>query len=97
MIDISTAELRKGLGEILNQVQYGGSSFVVKRKGREVGAIVPVELARELELLQKKRQTAKDRLLQMMNDREGLNQDVSEEALMEEAVHETRAARRAKR
>jgi prevent-host-death family protein len=95
VIDISTAELRKSMGEILNRVQYGKNSFVVKRKGKEIGAIVPVELARELELLQKKKQAARDMLLKMLDEREDLNRDVSEDEIMEEAVRETRAVRRA--
>jgi prevent-host-death family protein len=97
MIDISTAELRKSMGEILNRVQYGGSRFVVKRKGKEIGAIVPVELARELERILKRQRSAREQLLQMMDEREGLSKDVPEDEIMEEAVRETRTVRGTKK
>jgi prevent-host-death family protein len=47
--DLTTDYLRKHLGEVFDHVQYGGKQYVVKRKGKEIGAIVPVDLFRRLQ------------------------------------------------
>lgn len=41
MDDISTAEARKNLADLINRAAYGGESVVVTRRGRELAAIVP--------------------------------------------------------
>ena len=42
MNEITTAEARKNLAEIVNRAAYGGERFVVTRHGKELVAIVPV-------------------------------------------------------
>ena len=71
-INISTAELRKSLGEIFDRVQYSGSRYVVSRKGRQIGAIVPVDLAGKLELLEQGRMDALARLASMLDQKRDL-------------------------
>lgn len=43
MKQISTAEARGNLAELLNRTAYGGERFVVTRHGKELVAIVPLE------------------------------------------------------
>lgn len=42
MKEISTAETRKHMAELLNRAAYGGERFVVTRHGKELAAIVPL-------------------------------------------------------
>jgi len=48
MTDVSTAEARRNLAELLNRVAYGKERVVVTRHGKELAAIIPIE---ELSLL----------------------------------------------
>lgn len=43
MRDVTTAEARKNLSDLLNRVAYSRERVVVTRHGREIAAIVPVE------------------------------------------------------
>lgn len=43
MEQITTAEARKHLAELLNRAAYGKERFVVTRHGKELVAIVPLE------------------------------------------------------
>jgi prevent-host-death family protein len=43
MRQITTAEARKHLAELLNRAAYGKERFVVTRHGKELVAIVPLE------------------------------------------------------
>ena len=43
MKQITTAEARKHLAELLNRAAYGKERFVVTRHGKELVAIVPLE------------------------------------------------------
>lgn len=43
MKQITTAEARKHMAELLNRAAYGGERFVVTRHGKELVAIVPLE------------------------------------------------------
>lgn len=43
MKNVTTAEARKNLSELLSRAAYGGERFVVTRHGKELVAIVPVE------------------------------------------------------
>jgi len=52
MENISTADARRQLAELLNRSAYGKERFVVTRHGKEMVAIVPVE---DLDLLEKVR------------------------------------------
>lgn len=51
MKQISTAEARKNMAELMNRAAYGGERFVVTRHGKELVAIVPVEDATLLDRL----------------------------------------------
>jgi prevent-host-death family protein len=53
MENITTAEARKHLADLLNRAAYGKERFVVTRHGKELVAIVPVE---DLDLLRRLRQ-----------------------------------------
>jgi len=59
MTDVSTAEARRNLAELLNRVAYGKERVVVTRHGKELAAIIPIE---ELSLL--------DRLGEAVNARD---------------------------
>lgn len=52
MRDVTTAEARKNLADLLNRVAYTREHVLVTRRGREIAAIVPVE---DFELLQRLR------------------------------------------
>ena len=43
MKQITTAEARKNMAELLNRAAYGKERFVVTRHGKELVAIVPLE------------------------------------------------------
>ena len=47
--EISVAELRKNLAEILNDTAVQGKTFYVTRNGRRLAAIVPVPVAEQSE------------------------------------------------
>ena len=51
MKQVSTAEARKNMAELLNRAAYGGERFVVTRHGKELVAIVPLEDATLLDRL----------------------------------------------
>ncbi len=50
MEKVTTADARKNLAEIVNQVAYGKEPIVLTRRGKELVALVPIE---DLMLLQK--------------------------------------------
>ena len=70
-VAISSMQLRKSIGDILNRVQYTGECFVVERKGDAVAAIVPVELLEELERLEGEREAELLRLARLAAAEEG--------------------------
>ena len=43
MKDVTTAEARKNLADLLNRVAYTQEHVVVTRRGREIAAIIPME------------------------------------------------------
>ena len=43
MKEVTTAEVRKHMAELLNRAAYGKERFVVTRHGKELVAIVPLE------------------------------------------------------
>lgn len=51
MKQITTAEARKNMSELVNRAAYGGERFVVTRHGRELVAIVPLRDATLLDRL----------------------------------------------
>jgi len=55
MTDISTAEARKNLAELVNRVAYGKEQVVLTRHGKQLCALVPIE---DLSFLNQLRQAA---------------------------------------
>jgi len=42
MQNVSVAETRKHLAEILSKVAYGGETFIISKKGRPMARLVPI-------------------------------------------------------
>ena len=45
MITVSTIEIRRRVGDILNRVALRGDEFLVERKGKPLAVLMPVEKA----------------------------------------------------
>lgn len=45
MITITTMDVRKHVGDILNRVALRGDEYLVKRKGKPLAVVMPVEKA----------------------------------------------------
>lgn len=90
---ISTLDVRKGLGDILNRAAYGGESFVVERKGRPVAAVVPVERLQKLERIE---EDARQWLREFFaRPREPISEEEADRLALE-AVQEVRREKRAR-
>ncbi len=50
MTTVSATDLKNRIGETLNDVEFRGERVILRRKGRPVGAIIPME---DLALLEK--------------------------------------------
>ena len=48
---VSTLEIRKRLGDILNRVALRHDEFIIERKGKALAAMVPIEKLEQLERL----------------------------------------------
>ena len=92
--EISTIDLRTRVGEIFNQVVYGNNTFIVKRKGKEVGAIIPMELVEEFRKLRRKR--AEQELVRMLEKRREMGSGRSDEKVLKEACKLVDEVRKAK-
>jgi prevent-host-death family protein len=55
MADVSTADLRRNLAELVNRVAFGKERVVLTRHGKQVCALVPIE---DLSLLERMREAA---------------------------------------
>lgn len=51
--EVTVADARNGLAELLNRVAYAGERLVITRHGREIAALVPVEDLRLAERLRR--------------------------------------------
>jgi PHD/YefM family antitoxin component YafN of YafNO toxin-antitoxin module len=86
---ISTLDIRKRLGDILNRVHLRHDRFVIERKGTALAAIVPVETLEAMERL------SREFLLDVLERRRGGDASAAEtDALANEAKHGSRAKRR---
>ena len=86
MIDISSLEVRKRLGDLLNRVALRHDQFTISRKGQVLAALVPVEKLAQLE------KAAQVHLLDVLN-RSSVAQERDDDklmALVDEAKHDTR-------
>lgn len=61
MENITAADARKQLAELLSRAAYGKERFVLTRHGKEMGAIVPVE---DLDLLERLKKFASTKEVQ---------------------------------
>lgn len=43
MTEISVADIRANLADVINRVAYGGERIVLQRRGKQVLAVVPME------------------------------------------------------
>ena len=48
MITVSTMEVRKRVGDILNRVALRGDEYLVERKGKPLAVVMPVEKAESI-------------------------------------------------
>jgi len=87
---VSTLEVRKRLGDILDRVALRHDQFIIERKGRPLAAVVPVEKLERLE------RAARTQLLNAMKDRSGTLSQKEADLLADEAKHRTRARKRRK-
>ena len=81
---LSTLDIRRRLGDILNRVALRHDEFIIERKGKPLAAMVPVEKLRHLERL------ARSHLLDALAvGAPGLSQEKAD-ALADEAKHRSR-------
>lgn len=86
---ISTLDVRRRLGDILNRVHLRHDRFVIERKGTALAAVVPVETLAAMERL------SREFLLDVLSRRGGGDASAAEaDALANEAKHRSRAKRR---
>jgi prevent-host-death family protein len=52
MPDLTTSEVREGFSDTINRVHYKGERIVLKRHGKELAAIIPIQDLRFLEELE---------------------------------------------
>ena len=48
MITVSTMEVQKSIGDILNRVSLRGDEYLVERKGKPLAVMMPVEKAESI-------------------------------------------------
>ena len=87
---MSTIEVRKHLGDILNRVALRHDQFIIERKGRPLAAVVPVE---KLEWLEK---AAQNHLLVILERQTSTVSQKEADRLADEAKHKTRVRKRKK-
>ena len=83
MIKLSTLDVRKNLGDILNRVALRHDEYIIERKGKPLAAMVP------LSKLEAMRRAARVQLLDVLNQEGGLTEGDAM-ALANEAKHASR-------
>ena len=81
---LTTLDLRRRLGDLLNRVDLRHDEFIIERKGRPLAAMVPVEKLRQLERL------ARLRLLDALAPGKAALPQEKADALADEAKHRSR-------
>ncbi len=81
---VSTLEVRRKLGDLLNRVALRQDQFIIERKGKPLAALVPIE---KLEQMQ---QAARRQLLQTLNPQPGLLSQREADRIADEAKHQRR-------
>ncbi len=85
MTTVTTLDVRRHLGDILNRVAIRHDEYVIERKGKPLAAMVPVSRLAAM------RRAAKAHLLDALNG-ENLMSDEDAMALANEAKHASRGA-----
>lgn len=86
---ISTLDVRKRLGDILDRVRLRHDRFVIERKGAPLAAVVPVETLDAMERL------SREFMQEVLDRRRGADVQQDEaDALADEAKHRSRAKSR---
>jgi prevent-host-death family protein len=91
--DISTQELKTRIGEVVDSVRLRGDRYIVRRRGKPVAALVPLEVNESFE-------RDRDRIFDLMETVAERNRNVPDaeiEAAIDQAVKEVRRAKAAKR
>lgn len=89
MITVTTMDVRKHVGDILNRVSLRGDEYLVQRKGKPLAVLMPVEKADSI------RRAARLRLGDWLARPNAVSTDGEAMALANEARRATRTARRA--
>jgi hypothetical protein len=84
---ISTLEVRRRLGDILDRVHLRHDRFVIERKGRALAAVVPVETLAALERL------SREFLEEVLRRGRADLPEAEADALANEAKHRSRRRR----
>jgi len=82
---VTTLEMRKHLGDMLDRVALRQDQFIIERRGRRLAALVPVDKLERLELL------ARRYVLERPRHRALTQKDT--DRLADEAKHESRGQR----
>jgi prevent-host-death family protein len=82
---VSTIEVRRRIGDLLNRVALRHDEFIIERKGKSLAALVPVERLEQI------RRFARRHALQFLDQQAG--GPLSDEQAMELALEAQRAAR----
>ena len=83
---LSTLDLRRKLGDLLNRVALRHDEFVIERKGKPLAALVPIER------LEQMRRFARRHALELIEKQK--QSTVSEEQALEIALEAQRSARK---
>jgi prevent-host-death family protein len=87
---MSALEARKNLGQLLEEVFYKGSQFIIERKGKPMAALIPVWI---MEQWREHRKVFFDVIEQLWEKNKEASVEVIEEEV-KEAVNKVREKRR---
>ena len=90
MITISTMDVRKHVGDILNRVALRGDEYLVERKGKPLAVVMSVEKAESI------RRASRLRLGEWLTRPNAAATDTEAMTLANEARRATRRAKRAR-
>jgi prevent-host-death family protein len=88
---VSTLQLRRQLGDILNRVALRHDQYIIERKGQALAAVVPIER------LEQMRRAAELHLLDVLKRQEPAISQAEADAMASEAKHEGRTKQRQQR
>jgi prevent-host-death family protein len=90
MITVSTMEVRRSIGDILNRVALRGDEYLVERKGKPLAVVMPVEKAAAI------RRAARLRLTEWLDQPNAVKSNAKAMALANEARAAARSSKRSK-